>query len=103
MRFSGDHNVFINLEARMRLFRFNMPLFPGSVGLYGFFDSGRIWYKDRDGIDPTAATGKSTRWHMGYGGGLWIAPMRRYVFSIDMSNSNWDDQVLIFMRYGFFF
>ena len=36
MRFSGDHNLYVNLEARMRLFRFNMPLFPGSFGIYGF-------------------------------------------------------------------
>jgi hypothetical protein len=103
MRFSGDHNLFVNLEARMRLFRFNMPLFPGSVGIYGFFDTGRIWYTDQNGNDPSTASGISTRWHAGYGGGLWIAPLRRYVFSVDISDSVWDDQVLVFMRYGFFF
>jgi hypothetical protein len=103
MRFSGDHNVFLNLEARMRLFRFNMPLFPGSVGLYGFFDTGRVWYKNREGIDPTADSGKSTIWHAGYGGGIWVAPFRRYVFSLDLSTSLTDQQLLLFLRYGFFF
>jgi len=103
MRFSGDHNIYVNLEARIRLFRFSMPLFPGSFGVYGFFDTGRVWYKNQDGIDPTAASGKSTIWHAGYGGGIWIAPLRRYVFSVDISNSTTDDQILIYMRYGFFF
>jgi hemolysin activation/secretion protein len=103
MRFSGDHTLFANLEARMRLFRFNMPLFPGSFGIYGFVDTGRVWYKDFNGNDPSTETGKSTLWHTGYGGGIWIAPLRRYVFSIDVSNSTWDKQMLIFLRHGFFF
>ena len=103
MRFSGDHTVYLNMEARMRLFRFNMPLFPGSVGLYGFFDTGRVWYKNQAGIDPTAPDGTSDIWHAGYGGGVWVAPLRRYVFSIDFSTSTTDNDVLMFFRYGFFF
>ena len=103
MRFSGDHAVYLNLEARMRLFRFNMPLFPGSVGLYGFFDTGRVWYKDQTGIDPSAPSGKSEIWHAGYGGGIWVAPLRRYVFSIDVATSTTDNDLLIYFRYGFFF
>ena len=103
MRFSGDHSLYLNLEARMRLFGFNMPLFPGSVGLYGFFDTGRVWYKNEAGIDPSAPTGKSEIWHAGYGGGIWVAPLRRYVFSIDVANSTTDNDILIYFRYGFFF
>ena len=103
MRFSGDHTLFVNLEARMRLFRFSMPLFPGSFGIYGFFDTGRVWYKDENGIDPSTESGESNTWHAGYGGGIWIAPLRRYVFSLDVSNSIWDKQMLVFFRYGFFF
>jgi hypothetical protein len=103
MRFSGDHAVYLNLEARMRLFRFNMPLFPGTVGLYGFFDTGRVWYKDQAGIDPSAPDGTSDIWHAGYGGGIYVAPLRRYVFSIDFATSTTDKDVLMYFRYGFFF
>ena len=103
MRFSGDHTLYLNLEARMRLFRFNMPLFPGSVGLYGFFDTGRVWYKNQAGLDPSAPSGESEIWHSGYGGGIWVAPLKRYVFSMDIASSTTDNELLIYFRYGFFF
>lgn len=103
MRFSGDKTLFVNLEARIRLFRFNMPLFPGSFGIYGFFDSGRVWYKNAQDIDPSSGSGKSGVWHAGYGGGLWVAPLRKFVFTADLSTSTTDHQMLLNLRYGFFF
>jgi len=103
MRFSGDKTLFVNLEARIRLFRFNMPLFPGSFGIYGFFDTGRVWYKNEEGIDPSTDSGTSDIWHAGYGGGIWIAPLRKFVFSADLSTSTTDEQLLLNLRYGFFF
>ena len=103
MRFSGDQTLFLNLEARIRLFRFNMPLFPGNFGILGFFDTGRVWYKNDEGIDPSATSGKSELWHAGYGGGVWIAPLKKFVFTADLSTSTTDHQLLLNLRYGFFF
>ena len=103
LRFSGDHRAFVNIDIRHRLFRFSTFLFPGSFGLYGFFDAGRVWYKDDDGLDPTVPSGLSELWHAGFGGGLWIAPLRKYVFTADISNSTTDGQLLFNLRYGFFF
>jgi outer membrane protein assembly factor BamA len=103
MRFSGDKSLYLNLEARMRLFQFNMPLFPGSFGLFGFFDTGRVWFENSEGVDPTATSGKSNVWHAGYGGGLWIAPLKRFVFTADLSTSTTDRQLLVNVKYGFFF
>ncbi|MBR9999198.1 MAG: BamA/TamA family outer membrane protein [Cyclobacteriaceae bacterium] len=103
MRFSGDKSLYLNLEARLRLFQFNMPLFPGSFGLFGFFDTGRVWYENIEGVDPTAVSGKSDIWHAGYGGGLWIAPLKKFVFTADLSTSTTDQRILVNVKYGFFF
>ncbi len=103
MRFSGDKTLFVNLEARIRLFRFNMPLFPGSFGILGFFDTGRVWYENDEGYDPSTDSGKSNIWHAGYGGGVWVAPLKKFVFTADLSTSTTDRQLLLNLRYGFFF
>jgi len=103
MRFSGDKSVFLNLETRIRLFNFNMPLFPGSFGIFGFFDTGRVWFKNEQGLDPSTGSGKSTIWHAGYGGGIWVAPLRKFVFTANLSTSTTDRQLLFNVTYGFFF
>jgi outer membrane translocation and assembly module TamA len=53
-----------NAELRVKLFNFNSYLVPGSFGIIGFNDLGRVW-------TPNEAYGK---WHHGYGGGIYIIP-----------------------------
>lgn len=70
-RFAGESMAFNNTELRIRFGDFKSYLFPGSIGMVLFHDIGRVWH-DSD------ATNK---WHSGYGGGIWIAPLKRFVIS----------------------
>ncbi len=70
-RFAGESMAFNNTELRIRFGDFKSYLFPGSIGMVLFHDIGRVWH-DSD------ATNK---WHSGYGGGIWIALLKRFVIS----------------------
>jgi hypothetical protein len=90
-RFAGESSFFHNFELRMKLFNFRSYLFPAQVGLIGFNDVGRVW---QDGED-------SSRWHHGYGGGLYLAPLNKVVFSAMVGFSRED--VLPLIKAGFMF
>jgi hemolysin activation/secretion protein len=90
-RFAGESTVFHNFELRMKLFSFRSYLFPAQVGLIGFNDVGRVWL---DGEE-------SSKWHHGYGGGLYIAPLNRIVLSATVGFSRED--VLPLVKAGFMF
>lgn len=99
-RFYGDRKFFTNLEARLKLFSVRTYLFPASVGLLGFYDVGRVWYKDENGIDPSAG-GRSDKWHNGWGGGLWFTPFNFTVVSVEAGHS--EEGTLGYVRLGFLF
>ena len=103
IRFSGDKSAYFNSDLRLQLFTFRTILFSGSFGVFGFYDSGRVWYKDANGLDPTTVSGSSNLIHQGYGGGFWIAPFNNWVFSASVSNSSTDRDVLVNFNYGFLF
>jgi hemolysin activation/secretion protein len=63
-RFTGNAMLYDNIELRIKLFDFSSILFPGSFGIIGFNDLGRVWVDNE----------KSTQWHHGYGGGIYLAP-----------------------------
>ncbi|RFZ91144.1 hypothetical protein D0C36_19575 [Mucilaginibacter conchicola] len=63
-RFAGDHMVYNNFQARLRLFHVASYIMPGELGLIGFSDTGRVWVKGES----------SEKWHNGAGGGLYFAP-----------------------------
>lgn len=100
-RFYGDSKFYSNFEVRMRLLKFQSYLFPANMGILAFHDLGRVWYKDENGIDPSAADGKSTRWHKGFGGGLWFTPFNLTVLSAEYGRS--DDGNMVYVRLGFLF
>src|SRR5690606_4754331 len=68
---SARSKLYNNTELRIRVADFTTYLFPGSIGVFGFYDTGRIWADNDD----------SDRWLSGYGGGIWIAPLRRIVLT----------------------
>lgn len=70
-RFAGNSLLYNNLELRLKLFDFASYLFPGSVGLIGYNDIGRVWAKNES----------SNKWHVGYGGGFYIIPAESLVLS----------------------
>lgn len=63
-RFSGKTMLYDNFELRLKLLDFNSYLFPGSIGVIGFNDIGRVWM-------PGESSGV---WHHGYGAGIYVIP-----------------------------
>ena len=101
-RFYGDSKFYSNFEMRVKLLSFRSYLFPASMGLLGFHDLGRVWYKDAAGKDPSALTRISNRWHKGWGGGLWFTPFNLTVLSTEVATSN-EDGPMVYVRLGFLF
>jgi hypothetical protein len=63
-RFTGKTIAYNNLELRLKVLDFTSYLLPGSLGLIGFNDVGRVW-----------SPGESlSQWHDGYGGGIYLVP-----------------------------
>ncbi|HEY0177781.1 MAG TPA: BamA/TamA family outer membrane protein, partial [Pedobacter sp.] len=63
-RFTGKTMAYYDLDLRLKLFDFTSYIVPGSLGLLGFNDVGRVWYPGQS----------SDQWHHGYGGGIYIVP-----------------------------
>jgi len=88
-RFAGDEEFYHNIDLRIRLADFQTYLFPGSLGLLFFNDVGRVWLKGED----------SKQWHDGYGGGIWISPLKRFVFSASYAEGS--DGGVTLIKVGF--
>ena len=100
-RFYGDRKFYTNLEMRVKLFSIRTYLFPASLGILGFHDLGRVWYKDQNGMDPSTTSGTSNKWHKGWGGGLWFTPFNLAVLSLEAGHSR--EGTLVYFRLGFMF
>lgn len=100
-RFYGDSKLVFNNEVRFKLGEIHSYIMPANIGMLGFFDIGRVWYKDSTGIDPTSATGKSKVWHKGFGGGFWFTPYNLAVVSLTAGHSV--EGTLAYFRLGFLF
>lgn len=61
-RFAGDASLVANADLRIALGRYSAVL-PLRYGLVGLGDLGRVF----------VATQPSSRWHTGFGGGLWLS------------------------------
>lgn len=79
-RFAGFGKLFMNTELRWKLADFRTYLFPASLGLVGFYDAGRIWARTLD----------NDRWVSGAGGGFWISPLSRMIFTFTYAVSRED-------------
>ena len=84
-RFTGRSIAFIQSELRLNLFGFSGVLVPMKVGLLGFFNSGRVFQPGET----------STKWHNGFGGGLFFVPLREE-FSIYTTVSSSEEEPLLF-------
>lgn len=90
-RFAGDATAWGNAELRLYLTRF-MLLLPTDLGVFGLADAGRVWV---DGKSEGA-------WHKDFGGGIWLAPIRReFTFSIGVGNSNEGTALVAGLGFGF--
>jgi hypothetical protein len=64
-RYAGDASLLGTAELRVDLARV-IVVVPTDVGLFGFADAGRVFHDEQ-----------SSRWHSGFGAGIWLAPLRR--------------------------
>lgn len=91
-RFAGRSTVFNNSEVRIRLVNFRTFIFQGTAGILGFHDIGRVWVKGE----------KSGRWHNGYGGGIWLSPIKRFVVVGSLAFSK-EETAMPLVTFGFQF
>ncbi|MDB5196095.1 MAG: hypothetical protein JWP88_465 [Flaviaesturariibacter sp.] len=91
-RFAGQSVIYSNNELRFKISDFSTYLFPGSIGLHAFYDVGRVFYKGEAGHS----------WHAGYGGGIWLAPVKRFVITGSMAWSA-EEKALPLITFGYFF
>jgi outer membrane protein assembly factor BamA len=90
-RFAGRSKAFNNVDVRIALANFKTYLFPGSLGILGFYDVARIWSDSNNSDDLLS----------GYGGGFWISPFRRMVFTISYAMSEEDKMILAGLGWRF--
>jgi hypothetical protein len=90
-RFAGESMLYHNLELRLKLFDFTSYLFPGSFGLLGFNDVGRVWAEGEN----------STKWHDGFGGGVYLVPAKLILLQGVVGIS--EEDVLPYVSVGFRF
>ncbi|MCW8850084.1 MAG: outer membrane protein assembly factor, partial [Melioribacteraceae bacterium] len=88
-RFTGKSIAFMQSELRLNLFGLRGVLVPMKVGLLGFFNTGRVFQPGEN----------SDKWHSGYGGGLFIIPLREE-FTIYTTLSFSEEESLLF-EFGF--
>ncbi|HWI89706.1 MAG TPA: BamA/TamA family outer membrane protein [Flavisolibacter sp.] len=91
-RFAGRSILYNNAELRIRIANFNTYLFGGVFGVQVFNDVGRVFL---DGE-------KSGKWHDGYGAGVWVAPIKRFVVTASLAHSE-EENVLPRVTFGFQF
>lgn len=85
-RFAGDGSVMGSAEVRFKFFKMNF-LFPETVGLFGFAESGRVFLKGED----------SKAWHSSFGGGLFMHLISRDItFNFTFAHSKERKLVFIF-------
>lgn len=90
-RFAGRSMLFNNTELRVKVTDFKTYLFPGSLGLIGFHDVGRVWVKND----------QSKEWHNGYGGGIWLGVIKKFVFTAVVGISKEETLPLLTLGYQF--
>jgi hypothetical protein len=90
-RYNGDAVFYNNLEFRLQLFKLQTPILPATVGMIGFYDTGRVWLKGEE----------SGTWHNSLGGGLWIAPINQFVATFSVGFTK--EETLPFFSFGYQF
>lgn len=90
-RFTGRSSAYYNAELRMKLFDFTSYIAPGSFGIVGFHDIGRVWSKGET----------SDTWHTGYGGGIYLIPADIILFQAGLAHSKEGNQP--YFLFGFRF
>lgn len=91
-RFAGRSMLYNNTELRIRIANFNTYLFNGMLGAFIFNDVGRVYAEKEN----------SKVWHDGYGAGIWVAPVKRFVVTFSLAHSV-EEKALPLVTFGFQF
>jgi hypothetical protein len=86
-RFWGKTAVYNSNELRF-MTNFRTYFMTGKIGLFAFFDQGRVWMPGE----------KSNTWHTSYGPGIIIVPFNKYNFTVSYGITN--EMKLIQLRYN---
>ena len=90
-RFTGKSSFYQNTDVRWKLAELKGYFLRGGLGIYGFFDDGRVWIKDDDSDD----------FHTGCGGGIYFLPFNTIALNLSYAVSK---EVNVFtIRAGFLF
>ncbi|OQD42258.1 hypothetical protein BUL40_10820 [Croceivirga radicis] len=76
-RFSGNSYFYQSTDLKLRLKQYNTAITPVTIGLFGGFDYGRVWAKNKD----------SSIWHISQGGGIWVSTLKAFSFNLGYFNS----------------
>lgn len=76
-RFAGSSLAYGSLTLLVKLFDTKSYALPGSIGVIGFDDVGRVWAKNQ----------RSDKWHNSTGGGLYYSPFNMILISATASFS----------------
>ena len=90
-RFAGRNAVYNNFECRAKLADVSSYIFPGELGVSGFFDIGRVW----------TSNDQSNTWHNGVGGGIYYAPAQLAVIRVIAGHSTegWYPYISLGLRF----
>jgi len=84
-RYAGNSLMYGGLELRLKLADVSSYILPGSFGVVGFTETGRVWLKGE----------RSGQWHTSYGGGLYYIPFNLFLVSGTVGFSK-DDHIFNF-------
>ena len=91
-RFTGKTSFYQNSELRISFGNLRGYVIRGQIGVFGFFDDGRVWVKD-DNSDNGL--------HTGYGGGIFLMPYNKAALTLYYASSK--EKSIITLKSGFFF
>ncbi|HSN60586.1 MAG TPA: hypothetical protein VLR49_06610, partial [Ferruginibacter sp.] len=90
-RFTGKTSFYQNTELRWELAKLKGYVFRGVLGIYGFFDDGRVWVKND----------QSGTLHTSYGGGIYFIPFNLVALNLTYGISK--EANVFTVRTGFLF
>lgn len=94
-RYAGRTSVYANFEGRLKITDFNLYLFPGSFGLMGLIDHGRVF------ADNTESRSLFRGLHRGVGGGVWVDVAKKALVSTTYAIG--EKEGLFNVNFGFLF
>ncbi len=90
-RFIGNAGLAINQDLRFKLLDFKTYVMPGSIGISGLYDIGRVWHEDSS----------SDVWHMNYGAGIWVVPFHRAIINLNYAISKEENQLNLVIGFSY--